>query len=517
MTKYREILRLKSQGMSNRGIATSCQCSRNTVADVLKKSVELSVEWPLPEELSDIDLKQILFPEKGSSVAIRQSPDCEWIHKELAKNGVTLSLLWSEYCLNSRSSGQIPFSYSQFSRYYRKFAQATKATMRISRKPGEMMEVDWAGTSLSLINDFDWSKNPVYFFVAVLPCSQYAYVEAFSNMTSESWITAHKNAFKHFGGIPRILIPDNLKTGVEKSSKYNPVINKIYQEMAEHYSTVVLPARVRKPKDKASVEGTVGNITTWIIAALRNQQFFTLIELNKEVQVKLKEFNERPFQKKEGSRFTAFLEEEQNFLMPLPAAPYELATWMKATVQYDYHITADRMHYSVPHEYIKCEVHFRLSKDAIEVFFEDHRIASHKRLTGMPGQRVTLPEHMPDNHKKYLQWDFERFMEWAQNIGPNTSITMHAILSAHKIKQQGYRASMGIVKLADKYSVGRLEQACKRALSYTPSPSLKSIQTILKTGQDKFDPNDECLSELPKTSEFSYTRGADYYGGKKHD
>ena len=517
MTKYREILRLKSQGMSNRGIATCCQCSRNTVADVLKKSSEMSVEWPIPENLSDQDLQQIFFPEKSSSPSSRQMPDCEWIHKELAKNGVTLSLLWSEYAVNTRSAGQIPFSYSQFSRHYRKFAQVTKATMRILRKPGEMLEVDWAGTTLSLVNDFDWSKSQVYIFVATLPCSQYSYVEAFSNMTSESWITAHKNAFKYFGGVPRILIPDNLKTGVEKASKYDPIINKIYQEMAEHYNTVVLPARVRKPKDKASAEGTVGNITTWIIAALRNQQFFTLSEINKQVHVKLEEFNARPFQKKPGSRFTAFFEEEKAFLMPLPASPYEIATWMKATVQYDYHITADRMHYSVPHEYIKCEVHIRLSKEAIEVFYEDHRIASHKRLHGLPGQRITLPDHMPDNHKKYLQWDSERFTEWAENIGPNALVTMHSILGAHKVKQQGYRAAMGIVKLADKYSINRLELACIRALTYTPSPSLKSIQTILKTGQDKLDGINEYVSEQPRSSEFSYTRGADYYGGKKHD
>ena len=212
-----------------------------------------------------------------------------------------------------------------------------------------------------------------------------------------------------------------------------------------------------------------------------------------------------------------FFEEEQSFLMPLPASPYEIATWMKATVQYDYHITADRLHYSVPHEYIKCEVHIRLSRETVEVFYEDHRIASHKRLHGLPGQRITLPDHMPDNHKKYLQWDSERFSEWAENIGPNVLITMHSILGAHKVKQQGYRAAMGIVKLADKYSINRLELACIRALTYTPSPSLKSIQTILKTGQDKLDRINEYDSELPKSNEFSYTRGADYYGGKKHD
>lgn len=516
MTKYREILRLHSQGISNRSIAAACQCSRNTVAVVLKQARIHTISWPLPDDVSDGNLQAVLFPDRRSGTN-QKVPDCEYLHKELAKSGVTLSLLWNEYCEACRLNGEIPYMYSQFCRYYRKYAQTTKATMRISRKPGELMEVDWAGTTVNLINDFNFEASPAYVFVASLACSQYTYVEAFPSMKAESWIQAHINAFNYFGGVTRILVPDNLKTGVEKASKYDPIINKTYQEMAEHYGSVVIPARIRKPRDKPNAEGAVGIITTWIIAALRHQQFFSLTDLNRAIHEKLIEFNERPFQKKEGSRLSAFRAEEKHFLMPLPASPYVIATWMKATVQYDYHINVEKMHYSVPYEYIKSEVDIRVTSHIIETFYEGNRIASHKRLKGQTGQRITLPEHMPDNHKKYLEWNTQRFIEWAEHSGPSILITVKSILASHKVEQQGYRSAQAFVKLADQYSIERLEAACARALTYSPSPSLKSVKTILKTGQDKLETPDEVKLTTARTSEHSYTRGADYYGGKKYD
>lgn len=520
MTKYREILRLKNQGVSNRGIASSCNCSRNTVANVLKRSNEKGIYWPLEKDLTNGVLQDILFPEKNR-ISARKIPDCEYIHKELAKSGVTLSLLWDEYCDSCRLNDEVPYMYSQFCRYYRKYASTTKATMRIKRKPGEILEVDWAGTTIKIINDFDFSYDTAYLFVATLSCSMYTYVEAFLSMDTENWIKAHNNAFRFFGGVTRILIPDNLKTGVTKASSYTPIINKTYNEMAEHYGTVVIPARVRKPKDKPNAEGSVGHITTWIIAALRNQEYFTLVELNESIRSKLEVLNNKPFQKKEGSRRSAFIDEEKSFLLPLPASPYEVAYWNSATVQYDYHINVDKMHYSVPYEYIKCKVDIRITGNIIEVFYEGHRIASHRRLRGKDGNdRITLPEHMPDNHKKYLAWDTEHFIKWAETIGPNTVITTKSILTSHRVKQQGYRSCMALVKLGNKYSITRLESACQRALSYTPKPSLKSVQTILKTGQDKLDmiKGDEVtVSSKVKSSKFGFSRGASYYGGRKDD
>jgi len=281
--------------------------------------------------------------------------------------------------------------------------------------------------------------------------------------------------------------------------------------MAEHYDTAVIPARVRKPKDKPNAEGTVGIISTWVIAALRNQKFFSLQELNKAIKEKLQIFNSKPFQKKEGSRLSVFLEEEKPMLLPLPATPYELATWKVATVQFNYHISIDKMHYSVPYEYIKHKVDVRVTRNIIEVFYHNHRICSHPRLYGRMGQYSTNEAHMPEDHKSYVQWNADRFISWAQNVGTNTTITIKAILSSHKVEQQGYRSCMALLKLADKYSFARVEAACKKALSYTPNPSFKSVKTILSTGQDKVTEEQPTKTNI-NSAGHGFTRGADYYG-----
>ncbi|OAA91882.1 hypothetical protein WY13_00284 [Clostridium ljungdahlii] len=277
----------------------------------------------------------------------------------------------------------------------------------------------------------------------------------------------------------------------------------------------VIPARVRKPKDKPNAEGCVGIISTWIIAALRNQKFFSLRELNESIRVKLYEFNSKPFQKKSGSRLSVFLEEEKSALMPLPATLYELAAWKTATVQFNYHISVEKMHYSVPYEYIKHKVDVRITRNIVEVFFNNHRIASHVRLHGREGQYSTIVEHMPEDHQKYTAWNSEKFISWAEGIGPNTVIVVKAILSSHRVEQQGYKACTALLKLADKYSVIRVEAACKKALSYTPSPSYKSVQTILKTGQDKVCKENLKPTKNTNSASFGFTRGADYYGRKK--
>ena len=514
MTNYREILRLHSQGISGRSISASLVCSRNTVANMLKRAEECDISWPLPQGMTDCELLKLLLPERALPSS-RKQPDCEYIHKEMARNGVTLSLLWNEYCEQCRLSSEIPFMYTQFCKMYRDYANTTKATMHINRKPGEILEVDWAGNTAAIIDNTTGELIDAYVFVASLSCSSYSYVEAFLSMNMESWITAHVNAYKFFGGVTRILVPDNLKTGVDRVSWHNPVINKTYHDMAEHYETAVIPARVRRPKDKPNAEGTVGIISTWITAALRNQEFFSLSELNGAIRNKLDEFNRKPFQKKPGSRMSVFLEEEKTALMPLPAAPYELATWKIATVQFNYHISVDKMHYSVPYEYIKHKVDVRITRNVVEIFFNNHRIASHTRLNGREGQYSSIIEHMPEDHKQYTSWNSERFISWAQKIGPNTNITVKAILSSHRVEQQGYKACMALLKLADKYSVIRLESACTKALSYTPNPSYKSIQTILKTGSDKALTEEPTSTVKNTSANFGFTRGADYYGGNK--
>lgn len=387
--------------------------------------------------------------------------------------------------------------------------------MHIPRKPGEQIEVDWAGDTTKVIDSSTGEIIPCYLFIGVLNYSLYAYVEAFFSMDMESWITAHIHMYQYFGGSTRMLIPDNLRTAVDHSDWYTPKMNKTYHEMAEHYDTAVIPARVRAPKDKPFAEGTVGVISTWITAAIRNEKFFSLAELNCEIHRRLESFNHAPFQKKEGSRYSVFLSDEKPFLTPLPPAPYELSQWKQATVQFNYHISVDKMQYSVPYEYIRQKVDVRLTRSVVEVFYHNQRICSHKRLYGRPGQYSTMEIHMPEDHQKYLKWDGNRFISWAEKIGTSTSITVKSILSSYKVEQQGYKACMGLLKLADKYSVERLEAACKKALFYTPHPRYKSVKNILATGQDKVSTN----AEVPETSQaennaYGYTRGAEYYGGK---
>jgi transposase len=513
MTSYHEILRLSAQGISQRSIARSCGCSRNTVSRVLTQAQQKKIEWSVIQDLTDGDLYNILFPNQNQP-GLHKAPDCEYIHREMAKSGVTLSLLWNEYCEQCRISNEIPLKYVQYCNYYRKFAVTTRATMHINRKPGEQTEVDWAGQTAATIDRDSGEIIPAYIYVAVLSYSQYAYVEAFLRQDLECWIAAHVNAFKFFGGVTRILIPDNLKTGVYQAFWYNPVINKTYHEMAEHYGTAVIPARVRKPKDKPNAEGAVGVISTWILAALRNQKFFSLSTLNEAILEKLDIFNSNPFQKKAGSRLSSFLEEERSTLQPLPVSPYELAMWKIAIVQFNYHITIEKMHYSIPYEYIKHQVDVRITRQVIEVFFHNHRICSHPRLHGREGQYSTVTEHMPEDHQKYIQWNGERFISWAENVGTHTVIAIKAILASHKIEQQGYRGCMALLKLADRYSVTRLESACARALSYTPSPSYKNISTILKSGQDKLGQQEMEMPDNEEANQYGFTRGADYYRGQ---
>lgn len=381
--------------------------------------------------------------------------------------------------------------------------------MHLNHKPGEIMQVDWAGDTASVIDTDTGEIIPAYVFVATLPYSGYSYVEAFFSMNQKAWTTAHMNAYKYFGGVARIIQCDNLKTGVQKHGKDEVILNKAYQELAEHYGTAILTARVRSPKDKAAVEGTVGIISTFILAALRNRQFLSLQELNEAVRERLEAFNQKPFQKREGSRASCFADEKP-FLRSLPSHPFELATWKVATVGPNHHISVERMNYSVPFEYIKQKVDIRLTRAMVEVFLGGNRICSHPRLYGRFNQYSTIQEHMPPDHQKYVQWNGERFILWAGKNGGNTGNVVRAILSSYKVEQQGYKSCMGLLKLADKYSPERLESACKRALEYTPRPSLKNIRAILASGQDKAAQEQE--KAAPSSSRYGFTRGVEYYG-----
>ena len=513
MTKYREILRLKSLGFSERNIAQSCGVSRNTVAKVLKKAAKINLSWPLDFDMTDSALAELMFP-KDKSATNKRMPNFNYIRKELLRNGVNKKLLWVEYCEECRMSSEEPLMYSQFCYYIQKDEEKRRATMHIPRKPGEQIEVDWAGDPAHIIDPDTGEITDAWIFVGVLTYSQYAFVKAYMNEKTDNWIKAHIQMFDFFGSVTPMLVSDNCTTAVnhKKSDWYNTALNTTYHEMAEHYNLAILPARVRKPKDKPNVEGAVGKISTWITAALRNEQFFSLAELNASIREKLDAYNARKFQKKECSRLSLFLGEEMPLLAPLPATPFELAEWKQATVQFNYHIAVDRMFYSVPYQYIKNKVDVRITDTTVEIFYNHNRIASHRRLYGRSSQYSTVTEHMPQEHQKYLEWNGDRFRKWADSIGINTSKVVDAILTSGRIEQQSYRSCMGLLKLAEKYSPEKLEQVCAKALSYSGKPSYKSIKNLLVAKKDAPDTESES-SQVEKPH--GITRGAKYYGGKQ--
>ena len=517
MTKYREILRLSSLGLSQQNIAYSCNVSKKTVNRVLRRAKELDISWPLDESDTDAVLAEKFFPSVNQVTSNRRMPDYAYIRKELLRNGVSKKLLWTEYMEDCRANGDEPLMYSQFCYHIQQDEQKHRATMHINRKPGEQVEVDWAGEPATVIDPDTDEIIKAYIFVGVMTYSQYAYVEAFLDMKQKSWINAHVHMYEYFGGVARILVPDNCKTAVVHNGGWkDQQINETYQELAEHYGTAIIPARVRAPKDKPNAEGTVGNISTWITAALRNEQFFSLAELNRAIRDKLELFNQRLFQKKEGSRRSLFLEEEKPLLAPLPSTRFELSDWKTATVQFNYHISVDGMLYSVPYEYIKKKVDVKITDTTIEIFYNHNRIASHRRLKGRPGHYSTVTEHMPDDHQKYLEWNGDRFRKWADSIGINTSKVVDAILTSGRVEQQSYRSCMGLLKLAEKYSPEKLEQVCAKALSYSAKPSYKSIKNLLAAMKDSPDDISNASKESQTVEKpHGITRGARYYGGKR--
>jgi len=374
--------------------------------------------------------------------------------------------------------------------------------------------VDWAGTTLPLYDRLTGDICKVYLFVATLPFSMYCYAQACLTMKEEDWINANIAMLGHFKGSSRLLIPDNLKVGILSNRKYeDPVANRSYQELADYYQTALLPARVVSPRDKAAVEGSVGNLTSHIIAKLRNRKFFSINSMNIAIWDELDKFNRNPFQKKDGSRCSVFEEEELPFLQPLPVHPYEFAQWKTATVQLNYHVAIDFQNYSVPYEYVRKKADIRYTKSSIEIYYRDNRVCSHKRLYGRKGQYSTSVDHMPANHKLYSEWDSVRFLKWASSIGNSTKQVVQKILDSYRVEEQAYKGCLSLLKLADKYKPERLEQACAVALTRIPSPRYKNIRLILESGNDKTLTASQSKEQFPTANQYAIVRGAAYYGG----
>lgn len=481
MRKIKEVLRLKwAHKLSNRKIAKSCFISRSTVADYLLRAKLAGLSWPLDPELDDTALENRLFPVTDKSIpAENRMPDMDYLYRELKRKSVTMQLLWYEY----KQANPDGYQYSQFCNLYRQWVKKLDLTLRQEHRAGEKIFIDYAGQTVSIVDPKTGEITEAQIFLATLGASNYTFAEASLSQELPSWIKSHVHAFEFFGGVTKILVPDNLKVVVTNPCRYEPDINPTYQDLAEHYGTTVIPARSRKPKDKAKVESAVFVAERWILAALRNHTFFSLNELNRAIAEKLHDLNNRKFQKLNTTRRQLFETIDRPALKSLPSRPYEYAEWKKARVNIDYHIEIFRHYYSVPYQLARKQVDVRFTSSTVEVLFKNKRVASHQR-DYRKGAFTTLTGHMPKSHQRYLEWTPSRIIRWAEKNGPKTQRLITRILDSRTHPEQGYRSSLGIMRLGKAYSPERLEAACERAL-FINAYSYKSIKSILKKGLDQ--------------------------------
>lgn len=514
MVNYREIIRLYALNMTYMQICNSVRSSKSTVKEVVDLSEKMKISWPLEPEVTNDVLETLLYPNRTKEDSNRMPIDFPRMHRELAKKGVTVTLLWTEYCIEAANAGKIPYKSTQFNDLYRAWARISKATMRITRKPGDNFEVDWAGATVDIYDSVTGEATPAYLFVGALSCSGYVYAELCTSMESSNFIACHVHAYEYFGGVTRLLTPDNLRAGVTKNTRYETIIPRAYREMAEHYDTAIVPARVESPDDKPNAEGSVKFATTWILAALRNEHFFTFAEAKKAVAEKLEELNNRPFKKRPGNRKTAYETEEKEFMLPLPKNRYEPAIWSTATVPNDYCISDGLNRYSVPFDLIGNKVDIRVTQGIVEVFFHGNRVASHVRKTIAQRDAITVPEHMPEAHRKYLSYNKEEFINWGKNTGSSTEKVIRSFLTASKEPEQGFKYCASLMKAADRYGSARVEAACARVLAFSSVPSLRNITTVLKNGQDKIPLHKGAIDTepaAPSPRSRGITRGADAF------
>ena len=479
MRKVREILRLGlKNGEKLREISRSCSVAHKTAGKYLKRARKLSLSYEQVEKMDDIELKGLII---GFKKEIRGKPEPDWnyIHEEMKKKGVTRQLLWQEY----RESNPEGYQSTQFCDLYARWKKTLKISLRQTHKAGEKTFVDYAGQKIPIVNRYTGEIKDAEIFVAVLGASNYTYAEATWDQSLKSWIGSHVRSYEYFGGVSRVTVPDNLKSGITKTCRYEPDINPTYHEMAVHYGTVIVPARVKKPQDKAKVEAGVLVVERWILAALRNRTFFSLEELNMAIRELLEVLNNKPFKKLEGSRRSCFEQIERSELLPLPENRYEYAQWKKCAPNIDYHVEVEGHYYSVPYHLRHKSLEARYTEKVIEIFCGNTRIASHLKGYGK-GRHTTIKEHMPESHRAYMEWSPSRLIKWAQKTGESTAELIETIISERKYPELGYRSCLGILRLSKHYPPDRLEAACKRALAIR-GYSYKSVKSILETGLDK--------------------------------
>jgi transposase len=477
MRKIREVLRLSAMGLAQHQIAHSCSIVQSTVHKYLKLAGAAKLAWPLPEHLNDRKLEELLFGERTTpqSRRIHPPPDFVALHKELQNNkNLTLELLWQEY--KQTDSGG--YGYSRFCDLYREWRQAQNVTLRQQHNPGEKMFVDYAGATIAIYDRETGAAHQAAIFVAALGFSSYTFAEATWSQELPCWIGSHIRAFEFFSGLPELVTPDNTKTGVSKACRYEPDLNPTYSEMAAHYGVAVLPARPRKPRDKAKAESAVQVVQRWIVAALRNRRFFSLVEVNTAIAELLLLLNNKPFRRREGTRASLFAAFDKPALRPLPSDRYEIGRWRKLKVDLDYHVPVEGHFYSVPYQLVGQQVDIRITAATVEIFHRGLRVASHARSFAAD-EATTIAEHRPKSHQQYLEWTPSRLLSWANAVGPQTGQLFRQILATKPHPEMGYRSCLGLVHLGGKYTPERLEAAAARAVFFG-AWSFTSVESILR-------------------------------------
>lgn len=508
MRKIKEILRLiVKMKLSPRNVSKALGIGRSTIQDYLSRFEEAALTLEDIDSLTEDELERRLFP-IASSGHNRPLPCWAAMHQEHRKQNVTLQVLWEEYRVQNPDG----LSYSRFCELYKEYSKTVDISMRQIHKAGEKMFVDYCGKTMEIIDRTTGECKHAQIFVAVLGASNYLYAEATWSQQLSDWISSHVRALEFFGGVPRAIIPDNLKSGVTKPWYYDPDINPSYAEFARHYQTAILPARVRKPRDKAKAEAGVQFVQRWLLAKLRHRRFYELSELNQAIKELLTDLNNRPFKKLEGSRRSMYEALDKIALNPLPETRYEFALWKDAKVNIDYHVEFKKFFYSVPWQEAHQKVRIRATANTIEIFKRDRRIAVHiRKYTG--DNYSTLEEHMPPHHK-FVKWPPSKLVYLAGKIGHSVKTVVEEILKSRRHPEQGFRSALGLLRLGKSLGEDRLENACRKAIDLG-CPRYKSVRSILETGQDKIPSSHDNKHLAHPVHE--NIRGADYYRREEED
>ena len=475
MRKIEDVLRLHVRGLATRRISLATGVGKTTVIEYLRRAGTAGVSWPLPEGLDEAELERLLFPPPPSKVRRIPEPDWAEIHRELKRPGVTLALLWDEY----RGQHSDGYGYSAFCEHSRRWAGRLSPVMRQRHAAGERMFVDYSGTRMAVIDPATGAPRPAEIFIAVMGASNQTYAEASWSQTLPDWIGAHTRAFGFFGAVPALVVSDNLKSGVIRACFHEPEVNRSYAEMAAHYGTAILPARPYKPRDKAKVEVAVLLVQRWIIARLRNRQFFTLEELNAAIREEVARLNARVSRHLGAARQELFETIDRPAMQPLPPEPFVHADWRKASVGPDYHLRLEGHCYSVPHDLIRQQLWARLTAVTVEIFRGGKRVACHRRAAPGDMGATTLNDHMPASHRRHAEVTPQMLRERAGRIGPATAILVDVILRDRPHPEQGFRSCLGILRLARGHGAERLEAACDRALAIN-ARTMTSVKSILQ-------------------------------------